>query len=181
MNPDAERPFVGTGRMLVALTRSAAGFLQLLVTRRLSQPRRHVGERVAFPDGTSAVIYRETVVRGREPISPTTLVVEFRLRSVHGVGHALFRLESILNTPMFAGFDGFVSKLWFAHDDREVYRGVYDWASPALAHDYATALGRLLALVCVPGSVHYAVLPGMRRDEYLASPELLRPPSRGPV
>ena len=167
--PDVERPFVDTRRMLAAVLRGAAVCVRLLATRRLAQPRRHVGEQVRFRDGTRATIYRETVMRGRSPASPTTLVVEFRLRWVHGRGHALFRLESILNTPMFAGFDGFVSKLWLAHDEREVYRGIYDWDGPELAHDYATALGRLLAFVCVPGSVHYAVLRGIRRDDYVAS------------
>jgi hypothetical protein len=29
----------------------------------------------------------------------------------------VFRAESILNTPLFAGFPGFVSKLWLAHDE----------------------------------------------------------------
>ena len=169
ITPDVERPFVGTARMLVAVVRCAAVCMRLLAAGRLAQPERHVGEQVRFPDGTGATIYRETVVRCRTPAAPTTLVVEFRLRWVHGLVHTLFRLESILNTPMFAGFDGFVSKLWLAHDRREVYRGIYDWDGPELAHDYATALGRLLTLVCVPGSVHYAVLRGIRRDEYVDS------------
>jgi hypothetical protein len=31
----------------------------------------------------------------------------------------LFRAESLLNTPLFVGFPGFVSKLWLAHDEQE--------------------------------------------------------------
>jgi hypothetical protein len=31
----------------------------------------------------------------------------------------------------------------------------------------------VLALVSVPGSIHYVVLPGLRRDELLARPQLL--------
>jgi FAD binding domain len=53
---------------------------------------------------------------------PCVLVVEFRLRAVRRRGHAVFRRESLLNTPLFAGFPGFVSKLWLADDERGRYR-----------------------------------------------------------
>jgi len=89
------------------------------------------------------------------------------LRAVRGRGHAAFRLESMLNTPLFAGFPGFVSKLWLADDERGRYRGVYEWDGPRLAENYARALWRVLALVSVRGSVHYVVLPGQRRDVLL--------------
>ena len=99
------------------------------------------------------------------------LVVEFRLRAVRGRGHAAFRRESLLNTPLFAGFPGFVSKLWLADDERGRYRGLYEWDGPRLAENYARALWRVLALVSVRGSIHYVVLPGLRRDVLLARPE----------
>ena len=54
---------------------------------------------------------------------PCVLVVEFRLQAVRGRGHAMFRRESLLNTPLFAGFPGLVSKLWLADDERGRYRG----------------------------------------------------------
>src|SRR5688572_5354701 len=56
---------------------------------------------------------------------------------VRGWGHALFRWESLLNTPLFVGFAGFVSKLWLAHDEDGVYRGFYEWDGPARAEYYA--------------------------------------------
>ena len=34
---------------------------------------------------------------------------------------------SLLNTPFFVGFPGFVSKLWLANDEHGVYRGLYRW------------------------------------------------------
>ena len=129
--------------------------------------------RLRFADGTSARVYRETVVAGRAPADPCVLVVEFRLRVVHGWGHALFRWESLLNTPLFVGFPGFVSKLWLAHDERGVYRGVYEWDGPVRAEYYARCLWRVLALGSVPGSIHYQVLPGLRRDELLHAPRRL--------
>jgi hypothetical protein len=33
----------------------------------------------------------------------------------------------------------------------------------------------VLSLVCVPGSIHYIVVPGRRRDDVLNDPELLDP------
>jgi hypothetical protein len=38
-------------------------------------------------------------------------------------------------------------------------------------------LWRVLALVSVPGSIHYVVLPGLRRDELLARPQVLAGPA----
>jgi hypothetical protein len=126
-----------------------------------------------FADGTSARVYRETVVDRGPGKDPCILVVEFRLRFVRGWGHAIFRWESLLNTPLFAGFPGFVSKLWLAHDQHDVYRGVYEWDMPDRAEFYASCLWRVLALGCVPGSIHYRVVPGLRRDDVLRDPHLL--------
>jgi hypothetical protein len=118
-------------------------------------------------------VYRETVVGRGATEDPCVLVVEFRLRAVRGRAHAAFRLESLLNTPLFVGFPGFVSKLWLADDERGSYRGLYEWDGPQRADHYARALWRVLALVSVPGSIHYMILPGLRRDEFLARPQVL--------
>ena len=74
------------------------------------------------------------------------------------------------------GFPGLVSKLWLAADEHGVYRGLYEWDGASGAESYARALWRVLALVSVPGSIHYRVLPGLRREELLARPDLLAPP-----
>ncbi len=96
------------------------------------------------------------------------LVVGFRLRHVKSDwAHALFRFESELNTVLFAGFPGLVSKLWLCHDQNGTYRGLYQWDDPELAAAYARALWWVLALVSEPGSIHYVVLPGADRDEVL--------------
>jgi hypothetical protein len=145
----------------------------LVWRHRLHLPSRRVGMRLRFADGTSAPVFRETVINRGATADPCVLVVEFRLRTVRGRGHAAFRRESLLNTPLFAGFPGFVSKLWLADDQRGRYRGLYEWDGPWLAENYARALWRVLALVSVPGSIHYVVLPGLRRDELLARPAVL--------
>ena len=146
---------------------------RLLWERRLHLPSERVGMRLLFADGTSADVYRETAADRGVTADPCVLVVEFRLRAVRGRGHAAFRWESMLNTPLFAGFPGFVSKLWLADDEHGRYRGLYEWDGPARADSYARALWRVLALVSVPGSIHYVVLPGLRRDVLLGSPQLL--------
>src|SRR5215470_15948788 len=53
------------------------------------------------------------------------------------------------------------------------YRGVYEWDGSQRAGHYARALWRVLALVSVRGSIHYMILPGLRRDEFLAHPQAL--------
>lgn len=166
----AERPPLAYPAAARALARCFASTTRLLWQRRMHLPRGRSGVRLRFADGTSGRVYRETVVDRGPTLDPCVLVVEFRLRAVRGRGHAAFRLESMLNTPLFAGFPGFVSKLWLAHDERGRYRGVYEWDGPRLAENYARALWRVLALVSVRGSIHYVVLPGLRRDELLESP-----------
>lgn len=168
-----EQPPLGLRAAFMALCRCAARTVVLLAQRRIHQPTEHLGQRLGFGDGTVAAVYRETVVDHRPTVAPAVLVVGFRLRGVHREwAHALFRLESLLNTVLFVGFPGFVSKLWCRHDRHGVYRGVYEWDDPKLAEEYVRALWWVLALVSVSGSIHYAVLPGLHRDEVLADPHV---------
>ncbi len=167
----SDQPQLPGGAALRALAGCVVSTARLLWQRRVHLPTEQVGRRLRFADGTSAPVYRETVVRHGAKENPCVLVVEFRLRAVRGRAHAAFRWESLLNTPLFVGFPGFVSKLWLANDERGRYRGLYEWDGPLRADHYARALWRVLALVSVPGSIHYMVLPGLRRDELLARPQ----------
>ena len=139
----------------------------LVLSGRCHLAHGHAGWRLVFGDGTSAPVYRETVVDG-PPGDACVLVVSFRLRFVRGWGHRVFRWESIFNTPLFVGFPGFVSKRWLAHDQHGNYRGVYQWDGPARAEHYARCLWRVLAAVSVPGSIRYRVVPGAGVDQLLA-------------
>jgi hypothetical protein len=158
---------------LWALASCVVNTAWLLWRRRVHLPTAHVGRRLRFADGTSARVYRETIAGCGATEDPCVLVVEFRLRAVRGRAHAAFRWESLFNTPLFVGFPGFVSKLWLADDERGRYRGLYEWDGPQRADHYARALWRVLALVSVPGSIHYMILPGLRRDDLLARPYVL--------
>jgi hypothetical protein len=169
-----ERPPLAYPAATRALASCVAGTARLLWQRRMHLPAGQVGTRLRFADGTSARVYRETVLDRGATLDPCVLVVEFRLRAVRGRGHAAFRRESLLNTPLFAGFPGLVSKLWLAHDEQGRYRGLYEWDGPRLAENYARALWRVLALVSARGSIHYVVLPGLRRDVLLARPQAVQ-------
>jgi hypothetical protein len=168
-----DRPPLAYRSALRALINCVATTARLLRQGRIHLPPAHVGMRLRFADGTSARVYRETVVDRAATQNPCVLAVEFRLRAVRGFGHTVFRWESLLNTPLFVGFPGFVSKLWLAADERGRYRGVYEWDGPRRAEGYARALWRVLALVSVRGSIHYLVLPGLRRAELLDRPQVL--------
>lgn len=156
----------------IAEARCVAATVRLLTQHRLHMPRSHIGARLHFADGTSAPVYRETTV-DHAPVDPCVLFVAFRLRGVRGRGHALFRHESLLNTPLFVGFPGYVSKLWLAHDANGIYRGVYEWDGPGHAQHYAQSLWRVLGLVTDPGSIRYHVVPHLTRNNLLPDPTLL--------
>jgi len=141
----------------------------MLARRQVHFPKDNVGRVLRFADGSTSRVYRETTVE-HQAAEPCVLVVAFTLRWVRGSAHRLFEAESILNTPLFVGFPGYVSKLWCAHDTFGAYRGLYEWDGAERAHRYAAALWRVLELVSVPGSISYKVLPGLRRDEVVANP-----------
>jgi hypothetical protein len=159
---------------LWALLGCAARTTSLLAHRRLIQPTRNIGRFISFADGTSAAVYRETIIKRAPPADPAVLVVGFRLRGIRSDrAHMLFRRESEWNTVLFAGFPGLVSKLWLRHDQQRTYRGIYQWDNAELAVVYVRALWWMLALVSEPDSIHYAVLPGLLRDEFLGDPSLV--------
>ena len=160
-----------------AVGRCVAMTAALLVRGRIHVPTEHIGMRLRFADGASSWVFRETVVDLPVTVDPCVLVVEFRLRALRGRGHAAFRTLSLLNTPLFVGFPGFVSKLWLAHDENGVYRGLYEWDGPGPAEAYARSLWRVLALVSAPGTIGYKVLPGLRRNDLLGEPALAGQPA----
>ena len=162
---------VSFARAVLAIGGSVVRFWLLLVTGRLHQPRRHVGGWITFANGSSAVVFRETVADAASKRCTRGVGGRIPLRAVHGWAHRLFECESVLNTPLFAGFPGFVSKLWLTHDENEVYRGIYEWDGAARAASYAEALRWILVLVSVPGSIAYHIVPGETRSEFLAESE----------
>jgi hypothetical protein len=165
---------------LGTFVRSAATTARLLAAGGLSQPTTHLARPLRFADGTTSYVFRETVVNDVATPDPAVLVVRFNLRMVGGNpwGHAAFRRECVLHTPLFAGFPGFRSKLWLTDLQTGVYRGLYEWNGADLAIDYAETLARLLRVVSVRGSVRHHVVAGVRRDGLLGDPTLV---THGPL
>jgi hypothetical protein len=165
---------------MAALGRCMVTTARLLARRVVHLPKGNVGRRLSFADGSTAVVYRETTVDRDEAADPCVLVVSFRLRWVPGWGwgHRLFRWESILNTALFVGFPGFVSKLWLTHDRNGVYRGLYEWDGPASAETYVRALWWALIVVSDKESIRHQVVPGIRRDAVLAGADEVDAPAR---
>jgi hypothetical protein len=155
-----------------AVGRCVATSAGMLARREVQQPHDNLGRVIRFADASQGRVYRETVVE-LDPSDPCFLAVSFRLAWVRGRGHKLFRWESLLNTPLFVGFPGFVSKLWLAHDRHDLYRGLYEWDGPDAAEQYARSLWRVLELVSERGSIDYRVFPGVTRDDVLANPDAL--------
>ena len=101
------------------------------------------------------------------------LVVSFRLRHVRSPrAHALFRAESLLNTVLFAGFPGLVSKLWSLMTTTTSTEASTTGMTPCWPSPTSARLWWVLALVSVPDSIHYAILPGVHRDELLHDPHV---------
>ena len=173
----AEHPPLPFPVAVRALARCAVVSSRMMVRGVIHHPRAEVGTRLRFPGGTTAWVYRETVIERPPAADPCVLVVEFRLRAVRGRAHALFRAESWLNGPLFAGVPGLLTKWWVAADEEGVYRGVYEYDGPERADAYARALWWVLALVSVRGSIRHVVVPGVRRAELLVP----SPDGRGPL
>jgi hypothetical protein len=176
-----ERPPATPATAIRRLVRCVMVTFRLLSHHQIHLPKECVGIQLHFADGTASTVYRDTIVDRPPTADPAVLVVGFRLRAVRGrLAHALFRFESLFNTPLFVGFPGFVSKLWVAHDSNGVYRGVYEWDGATPAEDYVRALWRVLALVCVPGSIHYEIVPALTREDLLSDPASLckQPPAQ---
>lgn len=150
------------------LARSVATATGDIMRGRVHQPTDYVGHRLTFADGTTTRVYRETTV-DMDADDPAVLLVAFRLRRVRDPRwHAAFRRESWLNTVLFVGFPGFVSKLWCAHDERHTYRGLYQWDGAQRAEQYVASLRHVLAIVSDPRSIDHVVIPNVRRDDLLA-------------
>lgn len=157
--------------VLDALT-CAARTIGLLARHRLHVRRTRLGNIVALPDGRTFEVFRESFRDGEAGDEPVTLAVWFHLRGVPPVGRLrrfLFERLCVINTLLFAGFDGYLVKLWMVDPKSADYAGIYSWRSPGEAETYARYITGVLAPISTPGSVGYQVLPDVSLDEYLKS------------
>ncbi len=78
---------------MVDVARRVARSLAMLARGHVHQPEEYVGRVIAFADGSTGGVYRETRV-DRPATDPCVLVVAFRLRAVRGRGHKAFEWET---------------------------------------------------------------------------------------
>ena len=132
------------------------------------------GWKLGFADGTSARVYRETVVDGgpRRPIPARSWwssgcgpCEAGAMPSSAGRACSTPRCSSA--SPASSPSCGWPTTNRRLPGRLRVGRG-------DRAEAYARALWRVLALVSVPGSIHYGVVPGVRRSDLLAHPRAAR-------
>jgi hypothetical protein len=138
--------------------------LRLLARGMLHIDHRSDGRSARLPDGRHYVIFRRTTSTApvARPEEPVVLAVWFRLRFVptgSRVRRAIFERESILNTVLFAGFEGYSTKLWMVDPDSNEFAGRYEWFGRASAERYARYITSVLTPLSRRGSVGYEILP----------------------
>lgn len=150
---------------------SMHAWARLAARRQLRSPKDYVGAELRFRDGSTSLVFRETV-RCASTSDPALLVIQFRLAALgsNRWAHAAFRRECILHTPLFAGFAGFRSKLWADDVVTGVYRGVYEWDGAELAAAYARRMVGLLAPFSTADTARFHVVPGLMRETFLREP-----------
>jgi hypothetical protein len=91
----------------------------------------------------------------------------------------LFERLCLVNTILFAGFDGFQVKLWMVDPNTADYAGLCSWRSAGEADIYARYITGVLRPLSVNRSVGCQVLAGTSLKDYLAGSESGR--GKGPV
>ncbi len=115
-----------------------------------------------LPDGRTYVVFRESARDAPTPRYPITLAVWFHLRAIPPGARLrrwLFERLCVVNTILFAGFDGFLVKLWMVNRDTSDYAGLYVWESADKADRYGRYITAILRPLSQPATVGYEILP----------------------
>ena len=143
--------------IVVQAVRCAVRAVVLLARRRLHLRADRVGDSVELPDGRRFVVFRESSC-DTDADSPVLLAVWFRLRAIPPgarVRRWLFERACIVNTLLFAGYDGYLVKLWMVDPGTSDYAGLYSWRSAAEAARYGRYITGILRPWCTQGSVGF--------------------------
>ena len=139
--------------------------LRLIATGKLHRICHRAGDQVSLADGRRFVVFRATSCSASEGVADDdenmSLEVWFHLRFVPSharVRRFLFERESILNTLLFAGFPGYMTKLWMVDPVTNDYAGLYSWSGRRNAERYATYITTLLGPLSTPGSVGHRLI-----------------------
>lgn len=143
----------------------------LLMHRRLHLRSTRIGDSFRLPDGRRFQVFRESSCDAEAPGPPVTLAVWFRLWAVPPgarVRRLLFERGSIVNTLLFAGFEGYLVKLWMVAPETSDFAGLYSWAGAESADRYGRYITAVLRPLSTRGSVGFQVLPDVDLESYLA-------------
>jgi hypothetical protein len=136
--------------------------IELLLQRRLHLRRARIGTSIALPDGRTFTVFRESIRDGDAGPEQVNLAVWFHLRGIPAgsrVRRFLFERLCLVNTVLFAGFDGYRVKLWMVDPGTADYAGLYRWHSPGEAEAYARYIVGVLTPLSRAGSVGYQIFP----------------------
>ena len=166
----------------IQAARCAGRTVELLLRKQLHLRRSRVGSTASLPDGRRFTVFRESVRDGDLGAERVTLSVWFHLRGIpqgSRVRRTIFERVCLVNTLLFAGFDGYRVKLWMVNPVTADYAGLYAWRTAEEAENYARYIIGILSPVSVRGSVGYQVLPGRALEELVESrPRRYQEPGR---
>jgi hypothetical protein len=146
-----------------AAARCAGRTVRLLLERRLHLHRDRVGSTVVVPGGRPFTLFRESSCDDRGDGEEVTLLVWFHLKGTTPRARWrswVFERESILNTLLYAGFEGYRRKLWLVDRTTADYAGLYAWVGRDAAEDYARYITAVLRPLSTAGSVGSTVVDG---------------------
>ena len=172
MEPATQPPTPDLGpyrHVLIPGFRCAVRVIGLLTKHQLRIRLGNRGARARLPDGRELTVFRETTCDGGSLDGTVTLAVWFRLRAIPAgarLRRHLFERESILNSIIYAGFEGYRVKLWMVDPATSDYAGLYAWQGREAAASYARYIATVLRPLSDPGSVGYAIVDASL-DEYL--------------
>jgi hypothetical protein len=172
MTPSSAPPRPSGHAVVRQMAACAVRVVVLLLDRRLHRHPEAVGSVAHLPDGRRFVLFRKTSCEQDDDSHPVVLAVWFHLRWVPArarVRRYLFERESILNTILYAGFDGYLVKLWMVDPETSDYAGLYQWNGYPAAERYARYITAVLRPLSTPGSVGYELVDGVRLDDHLRS------------
>ena len=160
-------------RYALTLGRSGWRGLRHLLDGRVRFPRNRVGDVLEFPDRSTAVVYRETVLDPEREAAEGGVVLVFRMQVADPDAGTTLRevlADPVSNvaTPFFAGLPGFGRKLWLAGDRPGEFLELYEWATRDDADRFADVLRWLLAPFDFAGSATFEVVDAEGVDEYAA-------------
>jgi hypothetical protein len=185
-----------TLRDVVTLSRAALRSSRYLLDDDIEFPQGRLEDTIETDDGSTFVVYRETVRRSAvENTSDDGVILVFRMRVTDPTARGPFRdvlFDPVANvaTPFFAGMPGFRRKLWLAGERPGAFLELYEWETEADANRFVDILQTLLAPVDHAGTVSFEVLPHDSVEAYVetgpvtwrdAPPAANRPPRRTSV